>query len=138
VTTALVCDHAQVREGLLFVLSGGISRVLRETYPAALGTCLALVLEFERREAERTHDLLVLVVGEDGEDIARVQAEVRVDHPGQAKPGENVHVPIAVDMRGVPLAKAGAYELRVYVDDEHRRTLQLWAELLPSPGTFEL
>jgi len=112
--------------------------VLRETYPAALGTCLALVLEFERRESERAHELLVLIVGEDGEDIARVQAEVRVDHPDHAKPGENVHLPIAVDLRGVPLAKPGAYELRVYVDDEHRRTLQLWAELLAGPDTIAL
>ena len=84
------------------------------------------------------HELLVLVVGEDGEDIARVQAEVRVGDPDQAKPGENVHLPIAVDLRGVPLAKPGAYELRVYVDDEHRRTLQLWAELLAAPGTIDL
>ena len=109
---------------------------MRESYPAALGTCLALVLEFERLEAGRPHDLVVLVVGEDGEDIARVQAEVRVDNPERAKPGENVHLPIAVDLRGVVLAKVGAYELRVYVDGEHRRTLQLWAE--PLPGTVDL
>jgi hypothetical protein len=120
------------------VLSGGISRVLRESYPAALGTCAALVLEFDRREAERAHGLAVLIVGEDGEEVARVEAEVRVDNAGQAKPAENVHVPIAVDLRGVPLAKPGAYELRVYVDDEHRRTLQLWAEVLGGSDTIEL
>ena len=125
-----------MRDGLLFVLSGGISRVLRESYPAALGTCLALVLEFERIEAERAHELLVLAVGEDGEEIARVQAEVRVENAQRAKPGENVHLPIAVDLRGVVLEKVGAYELRVYVDGEHRRALQLWAE--PLPGTLEL
>jgi hypothetical protein len=122
----------------LFVLSGGISRVLRESYPAALGTCLAVVLEFEQHEAGRGHDLTVLVVGEDGEDVARVEAEVRIENPEHAKPAENVHLPIAVDMRGVPLAKPGAYELRIYVDGEHRRTLQLWAEVLATPGTVDL
>jgi hypothetical protein len=120
------------------VLSGGISRVLRESYPAALGTCVALVLEFDRREAERGHGLAVLIVGEDGEEAARVEAEVRIDNPGRAKPAENVHVPIAVDLRGVPLVRPGAYELRVYVDDEHRRTLQLWAEVLGGSDTTEL
>jgi Family of unknown function (DUF6941) len=127
-----------VRDGLLFVLSGGVSRVLRESFPAALGTCLALVLEFERVEAARPHELAVRVVGEDGEDIAHVEAEVRVDNPERAEPGENVHRPIAVDLRGVALVKPGAYELRVYVDGEHRRTLQLWAELLAPAGTIDL
>jgi hypothetical protein len=138
VTTALVCDHAQVREGLLFVLSGGISRVMRDVYPAPLGTCLALVLEFERIEAEEGHELGVLVVGEDGELVAQVDAHVRVDNPERAKPGENVHLPIAVDLRGVMLDKVGAYELRVFVNGQYRRTLQLWAEPLRPPGTVEL
>jgi hypothetical protein len=99
---------------------------------------MALVLEFDRRETERGHRLEVLIVGEDGEEVARVDAEVRVGNPAQAKPAENVHVPIAVDLRGVPLERPGAYELRVYVDDEHRRTLQLWAELLGGTDTIDL
>ena len=36
-TTALLCDHVQVREGLLFIVAGGITRLRRPSYPAALG-----------------------------------------------------------------------------------------------------
>ena len=33
-TTLLLCDFAQVRDGLLFVSSGGVSRVVQSKYPA--------------------------------------------------------------------------------------------------------
>jgi hypothetical protein len=133
VTTALLCDHTQVREGLLFVLSGGITRVHRETFPAQLGISLALVVELDRLEAEHPHQLQIIVVGEDGEEVARVDAEVSVGNADVAKPGEALQMPFAVDLRGAVLPKAGAYELRIYLDGEHRRTLQFWAE--PIPGT---
>jgi hypothetical protein len=138
VTTALLCDHAQVRDGLLFVLSGGISRVMRESFPAAMGTCLALVVELDRIEAERAHQLEIVVVGEDGEEVARVEAEVSVQNTDAAKPTESLHLPLAVDLRAAGLARPGAYELRVYVDGQHRRTLQFWAEQIPDSGTIQL
>ena len=125
VTTALLCDHAQVRDGLLFVLSGGISRVMRDSFPATMGTCLALVLEFESAETDLAHQLQILVVGEDGEEVARMDAEVQIDGTDRARLAENLQLPISVDLRVAPLERPGAYELHVYVDAEHRRTLQL-------------
>ena len=129
-TTALLCDHAQVRDGLLFVLSGGVSRVMRDSFPAAMGTCLALVLELDRIEAERAHQLEIVVVGEDGEDVARMEAEVSVESTSAAKPAEAIQMPFAVDLRAAGIGKPGAYEIRVYVDGQHQRTLQFWAELV--------
>ena len=66
VTTAMLADFAQVREGLLFVSSGGITRCYREQLPAPLGVHLAIVLELDRLEAERPHEVRVVVVDEDG------------------------------------------------------------------------
>jgi len=34
---ALLCDFAEVREGLLFVVAGGITRVARASLPDRLG-----------------------------------------------------------------------------------------------------
>jgi hypothetical protein len=120
---------------LLFVLSGGITRVMRESFPAALGTCLALMLEFDSTETGRPHQLEILVIGEDGEEVARMDAEVQVDGAAHARLAEQLQVPIAVDLRAAGLLRAGAYELHVYVDAEHRRSLQFWAEQLPGDGT---
>jgi hypothetical protein len=127
VTTALLCDHAQIREGLLFVLAGGITRVRRPSYPAQLGAGVAVVLELDTIEAEVAHEFELVVIGEDGDQVARVSAEIHVGD-AQVHPGENVLVPLAVDLHNAQLPRSGAYELRLYVDGHHRRTVQFWAE----------
>jgi hypothetical protein len=131
-TTALLCDHASVREGLLFVVGGGITRIRRASYPSHLGIGLAAVLELDPFEAERDHRFQLVIVGEDGDEVGRVEADIRVGTSEAVKPGENVQVPLAVDMYTTRLPESGAFELRLYVDGEHRRTLQFWAETTPA------
>jgi hypothetical protein len=127
-TTALLCDHASVREGLLFVAGGGITRIRRSHFPAHLGIGLAAVLELDSLEAQREHRFQLVIVGEDGDEVARIEADIRVGVIDAVKPGENVQVPLAVDMYQTVVPIGGAFELRLYVDGEHRRTLQFWAE----------
>ena len=127
-TTALLCDHVQVRDGLLFIVAGGITRLRRPSYPSTLGAGLAVVIEFEQAEAESPHQFALVIVGEDGEEVGRVEAEIQVGDREGAYPGENVQVPLGVDMSGASLPKTGAYELRVYVDGDPQRTVQFWAE----------
>ena len=42
---AIICDAASVREGLLHVLGGGITRIWRQDLPAALGVALAVIVD---------------------------------------------------------------------------------------------
>ncbi|MEX1007255.1 MAG: hypothetical protein WD271_05360 [Acidimicrobiia bacterium] len=128
ITTSLLCDHVQVRDGLLFVLSGGITRIRRASYPAQLGVGFALVLELERIEAERSHGFALVIIGEDGEEVGRVAADIQVNDSTGTYAGEHIQVPLAIDMHGAVLPKPGAYELHIYVDGELRRTVQFWAE----------
>ena len=127
VTTALLCDSAQIREGLLFVMAGGITRIRRTSYPANFAAAVAVVLELDSIEAQRSHEFELVVVGEDGEELARVAAQIQLGE-AQVHFGENIQVPLAVDLHGAVLPSAGAYELRLYIDGNHRRTLQFWAE----------
>ena len=82
-------------------------------------------------EAQRAHQVEIVVVGEDGDEEARLDAQVQVGTT-TAKAGESLQVPFAIDLRNVPLPKPGAYELRVYVDGSHRRTTQFWSEQVPT------
>ena len=134
-TTALLCDHVQVRDGLLFIVAGGITRLRRPSYPAALGAGLAVVIEFDQIEAERSHQFTLVIIGEDGDEVGRVEAEIQVGDRAGAYTGENVQVPLAIDLKGASLPKPGAYELRVYVDGQHQRTVQFWAEQV---GTIQV
>jgi hypothetical protein len=130
VTNALLADFAQVREGLLFVSSGGITRCYRDQLPAPLGVFLATVLELDRIEAERVHQLQVVVVDEDGQQLADISGEVQLGQT-QMMINENLNVPIVFDLRNVPIERYGSVEVRLYVAREHRRTLPIWV-LQPS------
>jgi hypothetical protein len=125
ITTALLADFAQVREGLLFVASGGVTRCYRDTLPAPLGVYLATVLELDRLEAEQVHQLQVVVVDEDGQELAEIAGEIQLGAT-QLMINENLNVPITFDLRNVPVEKFGSVEIRVYVANEHRRTLPIW------------
>ncbi len=127
ISTALLADFAQVREGMLFVASGGVNRSWRPEYPAPLNLALALVIEFDQIESRNSHDLQVLLLGEDGEQVAEVRGAVQIGIGEDAEFGDNIAVPIALDLRGVGLPKPGRYEVRIYVDGSHQRTLGLKA-----------
>jgi hypothetical protein len=130
VTTALLADFAQVREGLLFVSSGGVTRLFKDQLPAPLGVFLAIVLELDRIEAERVHEIQVVVVDEDGQELAEVSAEIQLGQT-QLMINENLNVPITVDLRNVPVERYGSVEVRVYASREHRRTLPIWVLQTP-------
>ena len=69
---ATLCDFAQVREGLLFVSGGGITRANRSAFPADLGLMLALSVEVSEAELSEPLEIRVRVENEDGEQIAQV------------------------------------------------------------------
>ena len=46
---------------------------------------------------------------------------------------ENLNVPIAFDLRNVPVERFGSVEVRLYVAREHRRTLPIWVLQSPTP-----
>ena len=130
ITTALLADFAQVRDGLLFVSSGGVTRCYRDMLPAPLNIYMAMVLELDRLEAEKVHEVHVVVVDEDGQQLAEISGEIQLGQT-QMMIGENLNVPIVFDLRNVPIERYGSIEIRLYIAAEHRRTLPIWV-LQPS------
>lgn len=131
VTTALLCDFAQVRDRVLFVVAGGVTRLWRQDVPAPMGVFLALVIEQDPVELRRAHELRVVVLGQDGEQMAEVVGGFQVD-AAEIEPGDMVAVPAAVDLRGVGLPAYGPYDCRVYVDGQHQRTLRFRVTARPA------
>lgn len=133
VTTALLCDFAQVRDNVLFVVAGGVTRMWRQQLPAPMAVCLALVIEQDQFEMRRQHELQVIVVDQDGDQLADVTGGFQVGG-GELEAGDNVSVPVALDLRSVGLRAYGPHEVRVYVDGQHRRTLQFRVNSRPPAG----
>lgn len=123
VNTALLCDFAETRDHLLFMVAAGITRVVRTEYPAPLGVCLALLLELHRSERDRPHELVINLINADGVSIAKVQAGFQAS----AGPDTDVHepsfLPVALDLRNVGLPAQGWYSAEININGEHKRTL---------------
>jgi hypothetical protein len=117
---ALHCDAATVREGLLHVLGGGITRVNRPEYPAPLGTALALRIVLESDEQEGTLD--VRLVNTDGQQIAHAQGGFRIGVEG-VEPGEETAAILALPFHSAVLPSAGLYSFEISLGDGHQASV---------------
>ena len=114
VCVAAICDFAQVREGLLSVISAGINRVWRPQYPAPMGAMLALIIEVTPGEAKIPREIRFRVEAADGARLAEASAGFQIGTPpSQNDPGAVMMVPFAVDFRTVQLPAAGRYQIVV-------------------------
>jgi hypothetical protein len=130
VAAAFLCDFAEVRERLLFAVGGGITRLWRETFPASMEASLALLLELHQMELATRHDLQVVVQGEDGQRVGEVKGAFQMGAP-EVEVGENLLVPIALDLRPAKLPTPGSYAVEIVIDGTHQRTIQFKA--MPRP-----
>jgi hypothetical protein len=132
VAAAFLCDFAEVREGLLFALGGGITRLWRDAFPASMEASLALLLELHQTEGATQHQLQVLVQGEDGQRVGEVKAAFQMG-AAEVDVGENLLLPIALDLRPARLPAPGSYAVEIVLDGTHQRTIQFKALPRPEP-----
>ncbi len=113
-----LCDFAQVRDGLLFVCSGGITRVYRESFPAPVGVMLAMVIELSPVEALDAQTVRVRIEDADGQKLAEMVGELKVTVGSGHDPGELINVPFVADFRPVSLPVPGRYQVAINPEGE--------------------
>lgn len=132
VTTAILCDYAQVRDSLLTVVAGGITRLWRPELPAELHVCLGLVVQMDAIEASRGHELGVVVLDDDGREVVKVTGNFGVQGAA-VEVAEETQLPLAFDLRRAQVQVYGAHSVRVYIDGNHQHTLQFWVRPPATP-----
>jgi hypothetical protein len=139
VDCALLCDAVTVREGLLHILGGGITRVaVPGPYPAALGVSLALRIVVDPDEFKRSHLSQILLQSDEGKMIAefRIEFAVGSEDKSEYQPGEEIAVPIAAALRDIGIPAPGAYSFEVLIDGMHHSVVPFVAvQQLQSPVT---
>jgi hypothetical protein len=120
---ALLCDSVTIREGLLHILGGGITRANRDNFPAPLNLALALRIMVHPTEAEHTHELAVLLLGQDGERIAELGIQFGINDPAALEPAEEASLPLALSLHTVPLPREGPYSFQLLIDGIHQGTV---------------
>jgi hypothetical protein len=118
ISCALLCDAASVREGLLHVLGGGITRVGRATFPSPLGLSAAIALDFLADETEGEHRLEFRLyrVGHEGP-VATQRLDFSLQPPpGGLQAGEGNTVTMALPVEAT-LPGPGVYRWEVEIDE---------------------
>jgi hypothetical protein len=123
---ALLCDAVTVREGLLHVLGGGITRVTNVTYPAEFVGALAMRILLHQTEAGADHSLQVILQTEDGDRLVEMTGGFRTELPPDLAPGEDLPIPMAMAFQG-PLPSPGSYSFELLIDNVHQVTVPLRA-----------
>jgi Family of unknown function (DUF6941) len=116
----ILCDYAQIREGLLFVQSGGLTRLVAPHLPGVFGCHVAAMVYMPPNDAVDAHRMVMKVKSAD---TATLIATVKVELHEAARstgllPGEGRQVPVVVPLTKVVFPAAGRYDLQVDIDDE--------------------
>jgi hypothetical protein len=130
----LLCDAATVREGLLHILGGGVTRVHRPEYPAPLGAALAIRIMIHPTEAATDHQLQALLLAEDGEHVAEIGIGFGVSDPTHLVVGEEASLPISLTVGGIGLPHPGAFSFELLIDGIHQASVPFRAEVAVAPS----
>jgi hypothetical protein len=128
-TTVLICDHAQVRENLLMVLSGGITRLHVTEFPAVVNFTVAAVIEVPYDEQDTAHEVRLHIVdpntAEPKADPFILSIPPNPENATRVNLGEPIQTPLVVGIK-LPVSVAGQYDVRVAVDDNPAEIQSLW------------
>lgn len=133
ITTAILCDFAQVRDRLLFISSGGVSRLYRKELPSQLGVNLALIIEVPLADAGIPQTLAIRVVNRHGAEMSHISTTFRVGDDGLF-PNEIQQVPMVVSLAQTPIRSWGTHQARIFLNGELVRTVTCY--VVPSTGVL--
>lgn len=125
-TVLSLCDYANVREGLLNVVSGGITRItVHGGFPAQIDAHLAMSVYVQpHRVGSAHHGRVILRYPDTATEIARVDVEFNVD--ADRNPGEGLNIPIALPLRAVAFPHEGQVDVSVSLNEAPAGLLSFW------------
>jgi hypothetical protein len=112
---ALLCDAATVREGLLHVLGGGITRLWRDQLPAALNVTMAFMLEVEQEHLGSLVEVGVLIKDPDGDAVIEVNGSLQPEG-GRLEHGEVQLLPMVLPLGAGGVQRYGRYSAEITLD----------------------
>jgi hypothetical protein len=120
--TMLLADAAQVADGKLFVMGGGLTAVGPRPQPLAI----ALLISVPWDRANIAHRWVLELLDEDGHPVPDPSQPVLVGgrfeagRPAGLKPGTPLCVPLAINFATLPLQPGHSYVWQLRIDDRSR------------------
>jgi hypothetical protein len=116
VRSLVLCDFAQVREGLMTIVSGGVTRVRPQGYPATFGLHVAVMLELSPDDFGQPHECRVSIAqAETSVKLVEMVTNFVQEPHVAAQPGEPMVIPLAINFSEVSIGEPGQYDVKVAV-----------------------
>lgn len=125
-TTLLLCDYANIREGMLNIVSGGITRIATSTgFPSVIDAHLAMsVYVHPDRVSDTHHGRVVMRHPDTVEEIARIEFQFHGD--AQLNPGEGLNFHFALPLQGITVHRPGQIDIAVTVNETPVGLISFW------------
>jgi hypothetical protein len=128
----MLCDAAQVADGKLYILGGGWSAINLRDPEAPIFVTTAIDLAIPWDMGNRPIRLALDLVTEDFEPVEpedqdgpiRVEGEITVGRPPQARAGVALHIPLVIPFPPLLGIAPGGYVVRFWFDGEHLESAQ--------------
>lgn len=135
--TAVLCNHAEVSNGLIYMLGGGINRITIPTntpQPWFANLALGVILDIPWTETNKDHKVSISLVDDDSQTIFlptpegsvapfHAEAAFNVGRPPMLPVGTVQNVTLAFNFPGLPLPRLGLYIFSIEVDGIERKKL---------------
>lgn len=121
--TMLLCDAAQVVNGKLYILGGGVTAVGPNPQPLALA--IRITLPWDR--ANIPHVWRIDLVDEDGHPVkgrndkpVALEGRLEAGRPAGLRPGSPLAVALALNVAAIALTRGRAYTFQLSIEGETR------------------
>jgi hypothetical protein len=135
-STLLLAEHASLINGLISILNGGVNRVSRPAFPASLGLYLVGIVELaeDYKDGQQVRVSFTVTSPDESEVFGRAEGGFATALvPGADRKAATV--PVVIDLRGVPLTKAGLYKVSATLDEEVAQSLFFEVVKVDQPAT---
>ncbi len=121
--TVLLADSAQVADGKLYILGGGLTVI--GPRPQPVGIALRIQVPWDR--ANISHEWVLELLDEDGRTVVAgnekpvvVRGRFEAGRPAGLRAGTPLNVPLAINFATLPLQPGRGYTWRLSIDGETR------------------
>jgi hypothetical protein len=125
-TTLTLCDYANVREGMINIVSGGITRIAVHTgFPSTVEAHIAMSVYVHPHRVGEAHAGRVIIRYPDlASEVARVDFEFNVN--ADRNPGEGLFFPFALPLRGITFPHEGQVDISVSLNEQPAGLVSFW------------
>jgi len=118
-----VANHAEAINGMLYLQGAGWTTIQQpvnpQGVPAVMTFGIAVSILIGWNETNRRYPLVLRLSDEDGDEVFRIDAQAEAGRPPGTPVGSRMRSVLALNA-AVPFGRAGGYELRADLADEHR------------------